>query len=156
MDSATEVRWQISRRGRIDRRRQNDAFSWNDQRRQHDATSSMHRWTDQRQSHDASSLCWSTVWLVTCNGKLACKGGLINGSKTMLFLGMIDGGNTMLLLPVMGGMIDSREMALLLLAGRWFGCLCAMANQCAQADWLTASTQCFFLVWSTAATQHYF
>jgi hypothetical protein len=52
-----------------------------------------------------------------CNGKLACEGGLINGSITMLFLGMIDGGNTMLLLPVVGGMIDGRDMALLLLAG---------------------------------------
>jgi hypothetical protein len=59
-----------------------------------------------------------TVWLVTCNGKLACKGGLINGSKTMLFLGMIDGSNdTTLLLPAVGGMIDGRDTALLLSAG---------------------------------------
>ncbi len=57
------------------------------------------------------------VWLVACNGELACKGGLINGSETMLFLGMINGGNTMLLLPVAGGMIDGRDTALLLLAG---------------------------------------
>ncbi len=35
----------------------------------------------------------------------------------MLFLGMIDGGNTTLLLPVVGGMIDGSDMALLLLAG---------------------------------------
>jgi hypothetical protein len=57
------------------------------------------------------------VWLVTCNGKLAWEGGLINGSKTMLFLGMINGGDTMLLLPVAGEMIDGRDTALLLLAG---------------------------------------
>jgi hypothetical protein len=42
------------------------------------------------------------VWLVTCDGKLACKGGLIDGGKTMIFLGMINGGNTTLLLPVVG------------------------------------------------------
>jgi hypothetical protein len=35
----------------------------------------------------------------------------------MLFLGMIDGGNTTILLPVAGGMIDGRDMVLLLLAG---------------------------------------
>jgi hypothetical protein len=61
------------------------------------------------------------VWLVKCNGELACKGGLINGGKTMLFFGMIDGGNTTLLLPVVGGMIDGRDTALLLLACQWFG-----------------------------------
>jgi hypothetical protein len=55
--------------------------------------------------------------LVTCDGELACKGGLIDGGKTVLFLGMIDGGNTTLLLPVAGGMIDGRDMALLLSAG---------------------------------------
>ena len=58
-----------------------------------------------------------TVWLVTCDGKSACKGRLIDGGKTMLFLGMIDGGNTTLLLPVAGGTIDGRDMVLLLLAG---------------------------------------
>ncbi len=52
----------------------------------------------------------------------------------MLFLGMIDGGNTTLLLPVVGGTIDGRDMALLLLAGRRFSCLRATANQRAQAD----------------------
>jgi hypothetical protein len=52
-----------------------------------------------------------------CDGKLACKGGLIDSGKTMLFLGMIDGGDTTVLLPVAGGMIDGRDMALLLLAG---------------------------------------
>ncbi len=57
------------------------------------------------------------VWLVTCNGKSACKGGLIDGGKTILFSGMIDGGNTMLLLPVAGGMINDRDTVLLLLAG---------------------------------------
>jgi hypothetical protein len=52
-----------------------------------------------------------------CNGKLACEGRLIDGGKTMLFLGMIDGGNTTLLLLVTGEMINSRDMALLLSAG---------------------------------------
>jgi hypothetical protein len=52
-----------------------------------------------------------------CNGKLACKGGLIDGGKTMLFLGMINGGNTTPLLQVVGGMIDGRDSALLLSAG---------------------------------------
>ncbi len=125
---------QISGRGQTDQQRQNDAFSQNDQWRQHNATSSMCGWTDQRQSHDASSLSQSTVWLVTCDGKSACEGKLINGGKTMFFLGMIDGGNITLLLPVAGGMIDSRDMALLLSAGRRFGCLCATANQRARAD----------------------
>ncbi len=73
------------------------------------------------------------AWLVTCNGKSACKGGLINGSKTMLVLGMINGGDTMLLLPVAGGMIDSRDMALLLSAGWWIGCLRETTNQHAWA-----------------------
>ncbi len=154
--SATEVRRQISGHGRTDWRRRNDAFSQNDQWRWHDATSSMRGWTDQGQSHDASSLGWLTVRLVTCDGKSVCKGGLINGGKTMLFLGMIDGGDTTLLLPIAGGMINGRDMALLLLAGWRFGCLCAMVNQCAWADWSTAATRCFFLVWSTAATQRYF
>jgi hypothetical protein len=57
------------------------------------------------------------VWLVTCDGESACEGGLIDGGKIMLFLGMIDGGNTMLHLPVVGGMIDGRDTALLLSAG---------------------------------------
>jgi hypothetical protein len=57
------------------------------------------------------------VWLVMCDGKLACKGGLIDSGKTMLFLGMIDGSNTTLLLPVTGGMIEGRDRALLLSAG---------------------------------------
>ncbi len=57
------------------------------------------------------------VWLVTCNGESACESRLIDGGKTMLFLGMIDGGDTTLLLPVVGGMIDGRDTALLLLAG---------------------------------------
>ncbi len=58
-----------------------------------------------------------TVRLVTCDGELACKGGLIDGGKKMLFLDMIDGGNTMLLLPIAGGMIDGRDAMFLLLAG---------------------------------------
>jgi hypothetical protein len=74
------------------------------------------------------------VWLVTRNGKLACKGGLIDGGKTMLFLGMIDSGNTMLLLLVVGGMNNGRDTALLLLADQQFGCLRATANQHARAD----------------------
>ncbi len=57
------------------------------------------------------------VWLVTCNGESACKGGLIDGGKTMLFLGMINGSDTTLLLPVVGGMIDGRDTGLLLSAG---------------------------------------
>ncbi len=154
--SATEVRRQISGHEPTDRRRQNDAFSWNDRRRQHDATSSMRGWTDQWQSHDASSLGWSTVQLVTCNGKLACEGGLINSGKTMLFLGMINGGNTTLLLLVADGMIDGRDTALLLLAGWQFCCLRAMANQHGRSDWSMAATRCFFLVWSTVAIQRYF
>jgi hypothetical protein len=63
-----------------------------------------------------------------------CEGGLINDGKLILFLGMIDGSNTALLLPVVGGMIDSRDTVLLLLAGRRFGCLQVTANQRAQAD----------------------
>ncbi len=57
------------------------------------------------------------VWQVTCDGESACEGRLIDGNKTMLFLGMIDGGNTTLLLPVAGGMIDDRDTMLLLSAG---------------------------------------
>jgi hypothetical protein len=74
------------------------------------------------------------VQLVMCNGESACKGGLIDGGKTMLFLGMIDSGDTTLLLPVAGGMIDGRDTALLLSAGQRFGCLRATANQHAQVD----------------------
>ena len=55
--------------------------------------------------------------LLTCDGESACMGRLIDGSDTMLFLGMINGGNTMLLLAGAGGLIDGRDMALLLLAG---------------------------------------
>jgi hypothetical protein len=54
------------------------------------------------------------VWLVTCNSKSACAGGLINGGNTKLFLGMIDGGNTTLLLAGAGGPIDGRDTTLLL------------------------------------------
>jgi hypothetical protein len=64
----------------------------------------------------------------------------------MLFLGMIDGGNTTLILTVVGGLIDGRDTALLLSAGRQFGYLRTMANQRVQADRLTAATRCFFLV----------
>ncbi len=42
---------------------------------------------------------------------------LIDGSNTILFLGMIDGGNMMLLLSGMGGLIDGRDTTLLLSAG---------------------------------------
>ncbi len=154
--SATEVQRQISGCRWTDWRQQNNAFYWNDQRRQHDATSSVCGWTDQRQSHDASSLGWLTVGLVTCDGESACKGGLIDGGETMLCVGMIDNSNTRLLLPVAGGLINGRDMALLLSAGQRFGCLRAMANQRARVDWLMAATLCFFLVWSTAVTQPYF
>jgi hypothetical protein len=54
---------------------------------------------DRRQ--DASSLGWSTVQLVMCNGESVCTGRLINGGNTMLFVGMINGSNTMLL-PLAG------------------------------------------------------
>jgi hypothetical protein len=52
----------------------------------------------------------------------------------MLFLGMINGGNTTLLLAGAGGLINGRDMMLLLLAGQRFGYLSVMANQCARAD----------------------
>ncbi len=45
----------------------------------------------------SSSLGWSTVWLVRCNGKSAGVGRLNDGRDTMLILGMINGGNKMLL-----------------------------------------------------------
>jgi hypothetical protein len=73
-------------------------------------------WTDQWQRCDASSLGWSTVQLLRCNGKSASAGGLINGNKMMLFLGMIDGGNTTLFLACAGGLINGRVTMLLLLA----------------------------------------
>ena len=57
------------------------------------------------------------VRLVTCDGKSAGMGGLINGGNTMLFLGMIDGGKTTLLLAGMGGLMNGRDTMLLLLAG---------------------------------------
>jgi hypothetical protein len=44
-------------------------------------------------------------------------GRLINGGNMMLFLGMIDDGNTTLLLAGTDGLIDGRDMALLLSAG---------------------------------------
>jgi hypothetical protein len=61
------------------------------------------------------------VWLLTSDSMSACAGRLINGSNTMLFLGMINRGNTMLLLAGADGLIDGRDTALLLLAGWWFG-----------------------------------
>ncbi len=94
---AAYVQRQISVHRQTDWQRQHDAFSWYDQRRQHNPTSSKHRWTDWWGRHGASSLCWSTVWLVTCKGKSACAGGLIDGGNRMLFLGKIDGGDTTLL-----------------------------------------------------------
>ncbi len=69
----------------------------------------------------ASSLGWLTVRLLTCNGESACVGGLIDGSNTMHYLGMINNGNTTLLLVGADGLINGRDTALLLLAGRWFG-----------------------------------
>jgi hypothetical protein len=44
-------------------------------------------------------------------------GGLIKGGNMMFFLGMIDGSNMTLLLTGTGGLINSRDMTLLLLAG---------------------------------------
>jgi hypothetical protein len=57
------------------------------------------------------------VWLLTCDGKSACAGGLIDGGNTMLFFGMIKGSNTTLLLAGADGLINSGDTALLLLAG---------------------------------------
>jgi hypothetical protein len=91
------VRWQISLHRRTDQWRQHNVYSWYDQRRQHNATSSRRGWTDQRRRHGASSLGWSTVWLVTCDGKSACMGRLIDGGDTMLFLGKINGNDMTLL-----------------------------------------------------------
>ncbi len=142
---ATEVQLQISGCKQTDQWWQHDDFSWYDWWQQHNATSSGRRWTDQRQRHDSSSLSWLTVWLVMCDGKSACAGGLIDGGNMMLFLGMINSGNTTLLLAGMGGLIDGKDTTLLLLAGWWFGYLCAMVNQHVWANWLTATTQCFFL-----------
>jgi hypothetical protein len=74
------------------------------------------------------------VQLVTCNGKSACMGRLIDGSNMMLFLGMIDSGDTTLLLVGAGGLINGRDRTLLLSAGQQFGYLRATANQRARAD----------------------
>ncbi len=41
----------------------------------------------------------------------------MDGSNTMLFLGMIDGSNTTILLAGADGLINSRDTALLLSAG---------------------------------------
>jgi arginine repressor len=57
------------------------------------------------------------VWLLTCNGKSACAGRLIDGGNTMLFLGMINGSNTTLLLASADGLINGGDTALLLSAG---------------------------------------
>ncbi len=57
------------------------------------------------------------VRLLTCDNESACAGGLINGSNTMLFLGMIDGGNTTLLLAGTDGLINGGDTVLLLSAG---------------------------------------
>ncbi len=95
--SAAYARRQISMCGRTDQRWQHDAFSGYDQQRQHNATSSGCGWANQWRRHSASSLGWSTVQLVMCNGKSACAGGLIDGGDMMLFLGKINGGDTMLL-----------------------------------------------------------
>jgi hypothetical protein len=84
-------------RRRTDRRRQHNAFSRYDQRRQNNATSSGRGWTDQQRRHGASSLGWSTVWLIMCNGKSACAGGLIDSGNMMIFLGKIYGSDTTLI-----------------------------------------------------------
>ncbi len=46
---------------------------------------------------------------------------LIDGDKTIVFLGMIDGGDTMLILVCAGGLINNRVTTLLLLADQRFG-----------------------------------
>ena len=77
-------------------------------------------WTDHQQRHNASSLGWSTVQLLRCDGKSAGMGRLIDGDKTMLFLGLIDGLDTALLLACAGGLINGRVMTLLLSADQRF------------------------------------
>ncbi len=60
------------------------------------------------------------IWLLRCDGKSAGMGRLIDGSDTMLFLGVIDGRNMKLLLAGAVGLINGRDTTLLLLAGRRF------------------------------------
>jgi hypothetical protein len=57
------------------------------------------------------------IQLLRCNSKSAGAGGLIDGGNTMMFLGMINDGNTTLLLAGVGGLINGRDMTLLLSAG---------------------------------------
>ncbi len=57
------------------------------------------------------------IWLLRCDGKSAGASGLIDGGNTMLFLGMIDGSNMTLLLAGADGLINGRDMNLLLSAG---------------------------------------
>jgi hypothetical protein len=45
----------------------------------------------------SSSLGWSAIWLVRCDGESAGMGRLNDGSNKMLILGMINGGDTTLL-----------------------------------------------------------
>ena len=69
----------------------------------------------------SSSLGWSAVWLVRCDGESAGAGGLIDGGNTMLFLGMINGGKKALLLAGADGLIYGKDTVLVLSAGRRFG-----------------------------------
>ncbi len=91
---AAYVQRQISVRGRTDQRRWHYAFSRYDRWRQHNATSSGHGCTDWRRRHSASSLGWSTVRLVMCNGDSACTGGLIDGGDTSSLGWLMVRGNT--------------------------------------------------------------
>ncbi len=61
------------------------------------------------------------VQLLRCDSKSASTGGLIDGDKTILFLGMIDGGDLTLLLACAGGLINGRATMLLLSADQQFG-----------------------------------
>jgi hypothetical protein len=76
---------------------------------------------DQPLSPNACDTSDNSTWLLRCDGKSAGTGGLINGSNTMIFLGMINDSNTMLLLAGTGGLINGRDMTFLLLAGPRFG-----------------------------------
>jgi hypothetical protein len=73
-------------------------------------------------------------WASYVQWRVGVQGWTDQRQRNMLFLGMIDGGNTTLLLLGSGGLINGRDTALLLSAGRWFGCIRVTANQHAQVD----------------------
>ncbi len=80
-------------------------------------------WTPDRGflSNPSNQLYPMVPQLLRCDGKSAGAGGLIDGDKTMLFLGMINGGNTTLLLACAGELINGRVTTLLLMADQRFG-----------------------------------